>query len=215
MDSVGSAVDITQAQPWIEELRQPARLSTILVVGHADENLSTVRIPLERDGHEVLTSSSGADALEILNRVLVDLVIMEARDSAAVEFCCRLRGNHRTELMPLLMVSAVPTVELEIACIGSGADTFLRGPFSPEVLSAMVRSLLRRKAVVDRLEESETILLALAQAVELRDNITAGHCDRLAVVCVAMGMAMNLPQDHLQALHRGGYLHDIGKIGMP
>src|SRR5262249_36003722 len=81
--------------------------------------------------------------------------------------------------------------------------------------AARVRSMLRHKAVVDRLEESETILLALAQAVELRDSSLAGHCDRLAALSVTMGMAMDLPSSHLLALHRGGYLHDIGKIGMP
>jgi putative two-component system response regulator len=75
--------------------------------------------------------------------------------------------------------------------------------------------MLRQKANVDRLEESETILWALAQAVEQRDNSIAGHCERLAALGVAMGMAMELPSEHLLALHRGGYLHDIGKIGMP
>ena len=95
------------------------------------------------------------------------------------------------------------------------ADAFLARPLHPEVFAARVRSMLRHKAMVDRLEESETILLALAQAVELRDPSTAGHCERLAALSVAMGMTMGLSSSHLLALHRGGYLHDIGKIGMP
>ena len=47
--------------------------------------------------------------------------------------------------------------------------------------------MLRRKAVVDRLENSDAILSSLAQAVEQRDNITGGHCDRMSALCVAMG----------------------------
>jgi putative two-component system response regulator len=113
------------------------------------------------------------------------------------------------------MLSRTATVEHEIAGIGSGADCFLSWPFHPEVLRARVRSKLRHKAIVDRLEESETILLALAQTVEQRDHNTAGHCDRLAALGVAMGMAMQLPSQHLVALHRGGYLHDMGKIAIP
>jgi putative two-component system response regulator len=75
--------------------------------------------------------------------------------------------------------------------------------------------MLRHKAIVDRLEESETILLALAQTVEQRDNHTAGHCERLAALSMAMGMAMELPAHQILALHRGGYLHDVGKIAIP
>jgi putative two-component system response regulator len=113
------------------------------------------------------------------------------------------------------MTSQCRTTDQEIACIAAGANAYISRPYHPELLRTRVRSMVRHKAVVDQLEESETILLALAQAVELRDNITAGHCDRIAALSVAMGMAMDLPAEHLLALHRGGYLHDIGKIGMP
>jgi putative two-component system response regulator len=63
--------------------------------------------------------------------------------------------------------------------------------------------------------EAECILLALANAVEQRDTLTAGHCERLALISVAIGIAMGLSRGELLALYRGGYLHDIGKVGMP
>ncbi|MCL5745459.1 MAG: HD domain-containing protein, partial [Acidobacteria bacterium] len=77
------------------------------------------------------------------------------------------------------------------------------------------RSLLRQKAMSDRLDATEAILFALARAVEMRDHHTGGHCERLALLSLALGLAMDLPADQLVALHRGGYLHDIGKVGMP
>ena len=63
--------------------------------------------------------------------------------------------------------------------------------------------------------ETEAILLALAQAVEQRDRNTAGHCERMAFIGVSIGMAMGLDQPDLLALYRGGYLHDVGKVGIP
>src|ERR1035438_4654136 len=63
--------------------------------------------------------------------------------------------------------------------------------------------------------ETEGILFALAQAVEQRDSVTAAHCERLAFISVALGMALGLDRDSLLALYRGGYLHDIGKVGIP
>jgi putative two-component system response regulator len=59
------------------------------------------------------------------------------------------------------------------------------------------------------------VLLALAKAAEQRDRQTAGHCERLAFMSVAMGMAMELGHADLLTLYRGGFLHDIGKVGIP
>ncbi|MBZ5584152.1 MAG: HD domain-containing protein [Acidobacteriia bacterium] len=65
------------------------------------------------------------------------------------------------------------------------------------------------------INETEAILFALAQAVEQRDRHTAGHCERLAFIGVALGMAMRLDRSALLALYQGGYLHDVGKVGIP
>ena len=63
--------------------------------------------------------------------------------------------------------------------------------------------------------DREGILFALAEAVEQRDRHIAGHCQRLAFIAVTLGMAMGLERSSLLALHRGGYLHDVGKVGIP
>jgi putative two-component system response regulator len=62
---------------------------------------------------------------------------------------------------------------------------------------------------------TEAVLLSLAKVVEQRDNHTAGHCERLAFTGVALGVAMRLDSRHLLSLYLGGYLHDVGKVGIP
>jgi putative two-component system response regulator len=69
--------------------------------------------------------------------------------------------------------------------------------------------------MVDSLDEAESILFALAQAVENRDRTTSSHCDRLAVLSVALGRRLRLSNPDLVTLYRGGYLHDIGKVSVP
>jgi putative two-component system response regulator len=64
-------------------------------------------------------------------------------------------------------------------------------------------------------EETHSALLALGQAVEQRDKYTGTHCQRMAYLGVTLGIAMGLDRDSLVALHHGGYLHDIGKVGIP
>ena len=64
-------------------------------------------------------------------------------------------------------------------------------------------------------DEMQATLLALGQAVEQRDEHTGTHCRRLACLGVAIGIRMGLDHDSLVALYRGGYLHDVGKVGIP
>ena len=63
--------------------------------------------------------------------------------------------------------------------------------------------------------ETEGILFALALAVEHRDGHTGGHCERLAFMSVAMGLALRLARPNLITLYQAGYLHDVGKVGVP
>jgi putative two-component system response regulator len=63
--------------------------------------------------------------------------------------------------------------------------------------------------------ETDKIFVALAEAVEQRDLHTASHCERLSFISVAMGMASGLAREDLLILYRGGYMHDIGKVGIP
>jgi putative two-component system response regulator len=65
------------------------------------------------------------------------------------------------------------------------------------------------------LDETEEVVFALARAVEQRDANTAGHCERLAFMGVSLGIALGLDRASLLALYRGGYLHDVGKVGIP
>lgn len=81
-----------------------------------------------------------------------------------------------------------------------------------EAAAALPQEPVPENPVID---QTEDILFALAQAVEFRDQRTAEHCERLALTSLAMGMAMSLDQSALVALYRGGYLHDIGKVGIP
>jgi len=64
-------------------------------------------------------------------------------------------------------------------------------------------------------DETEAILFALALAVEQRDQQTSGHCQRLALITVALGHNLGLKGSDLETLYRGGFLHDVGKVGIP
>jgi len=204
--------------PWADPLGR----ATILLVDHVDLNRQLIKGILKAGPYRVLESRSQEEALRILDSEPVDLIISEwivsdwsGRPNSGLEFCRRIKSNRRTHLIPILIVTSVQGIENEVAGLESGADEFLVKPLQPAVLRTRIRSMLRNKRAVDSLEEAETILFALAQTIEQRDKETGNHCQRLAALSVALGSAIGLPDEDLLALHRGGYLHDIGKIAVP
>lgn len=189
----------------------------VLVVDDVDVNRRLLRGMLKASGYRILEAKRASEALLILESSKVDLVILDLMmpEVSGPDFCRRIKANRRTQLTPILMITSVQGVENEVAGISSGADEFLLKPLHPNIVRTRVSAMLRNKALIDSLEEAETILFALAQSVEHRDRYTGAHCQRLAKYSVALGKALGLPKNQLVALFRGGFLHDIGKIAIP
>jgi putative two-component system response regulator len=189
----------------------------ILIVDDNEINRRLIRAMLKTTSYHIVECHKAVEALEILLSDKVDLVILDLMlpEMGGPEFCRRLKADRRTRFIPVLMMTSVQGFENEVVGITSGADEFLTKPLHPAVLRARIRSMLRNKALIDSLEEAESILFALAQAVEQRDHYTGLHCQRLATYSVALGEALGLSRTELRALYRGGYMHDIGKIGVP
>jgi putative two-component system response regulator len=195
----------------------PATATRILLVDGNEINRRLLKSMLRTGNHEFLEATTGYEALALLERHPVDLIIADLLlpGLGGTELCRRVKASRVTQFIPILMLTSIHGFDFEVQGIESGADEYLTMPLHPSVVRARVNSLLRQKAAVDSLEEAETILFALAQAVENRDTGTGAHCERLATYAVALGLALGLPRKDLVALYRGGFLHDIGKISVP
>ncbi len=126
-----------------------------------------------------------------------------------------MAASAATRLIPVVLVTALRESSDRIRGIDAGADDFISKPFNPHELRARVRSLVRIKRYTDDLESADAMILSLAMTIEARDLMTDGHCQRLAGYANALGARIGLAENELGALRRGGFLHDIGKVGIP
>jgi putative two-component system response regulator len=209
-------------RPYTDQLTSAARelqdsIPNILIVDNEEINRWLLRATLKSAQYRILECRKASEAMELLEASKVDLIVLDLMlpEVSGPELCRWLKSNRKTQLIPVLMLTSVQGIENEIAGISSGADEFLIKPLHPAVVRTRIRAMLRNKALIDSLEEAETILFALAQAVEHRDKFIGMHCQRLATFSVMMGEALNLGSSELTTLYRGGFLHDIGKISMP
>ena len=194
-----------------------AQPPVILIVDSEDINHRLMKAMFKTAHYRILESRKATEAMALLQSEKIDLVILDMMlpEMSGPELCRWMKVNRRTQLVPVLMITNLQGIENEIVGISSGADEFLIKPLHPAVVRSRVRNMLRNKALIDSLDEAETILFALAQAVEQRDAYTGQHCQRLAAASVMLGEALGLSGSDLTALYRGGYLHDIGKISIP
>lgn len=203
--------------PFFETDENAAIPATVLVVDGEEINRRLLKAIFKASPYKILEAHKASEATALLQSQRIDLVILDMMlpEMSGPELCRWMKAHRSTQLIPVLMITNLQGVANEIVGISSGADEFLIKPLHPAVVRTRVRAMLRNKTLIDSLEEAETILLALAQTVEHRDSYTGQHCQRLAVASVMLGEALGLPSQDLTALYRGGYLHDIGKIGIP
>ena len=193
------------------------RRSRVLVADDTESVRSLFRKLLAADGHDVVSACDGAEAMEAVQQHLPDVILLDVSMPRmdGLEVCRRLKSDPATRLTPVVLVTGQADLSDRIRGIEAGADEFLSKPVHPHELRARVRSLSRMKHLIDELDSAEAAFMTLALTIEARDPSTNGHCERLAAYAVQLGRALRFPPEDLAALHRGGYLHDVGKIGVP
>ncbi|MGB7585256.1 MAG: HD domain-containing phosphohydrolase [Terriglobales bacterium] len=190
---------------------------TILVADDQAANLELFDELLSSEGFNVLTAADGASALEHLNLVNIDLVLLDVMmpELNGFEVCAKIKANPETYLIPVVLVTALSDKQDRIEGIRVGADDFLSRPVDRAELLARVRSLIKLKHRTDELERAESVLFSLARSIEGKDPYTHGHCERLMNYSVSLGEHLGLPEEQLVALRRAGIVHDIGKVAVP
>lgn len=190
---------------------------TILVVDDDATCRTFLEAYLGSQAYAVFTARDGQAALEELSRVHPDLVVLDVvmPNLDGIEVCRLLKYNPKTRLTPVVLLTSLSETEDRIRALEAGADAVLSKPFNNSELLARVRSLLNLKAYTDELDEAETVLFALARAIESKDPYLEGHCERLSEYSVRLAKRVALPEDQIIAVRRAGIVHDIGKVAVP
>jgi len=123
------------------------RVHQILVVDDEEDLLELVAYNLTKEGYQVACVASGEEALQAARKQPPDLIVLDLMLPAVdgLEVCRRLKANSKTRDIPIMMLTAKSEEGDMIAGLDCGADDYIAKPFSPRVLNARVKALLRRK----------------------------------------------------------------------
>lgn len=125
----------------------------ILVVDDLHPNVKLLEARLSAEYYDVLTATSGTEALKICEENLCDIVLLDAMMPGmdGFEVSRRLKHTPTTAHIPIVMVTALDQPSDRLKGLDAGADDFLTKPVDDTALLARVRSLVRLKAVTDEL----------------------------------------------------------------
>ena len=126
----------------------------ILVVDDEEDILELVRYNLDREGYQVVCAISGEEALELAAAERVDLIILDLMLPGidGLEVARRLKQNTTTKEIPIVMLTAKGEEADVVTGLELGADDYVTKPFSPRILIARMKAVIRRRGGSTELE---------------------------------------------------------------
>ena len=127
---------------------RPMSRERILVVDDEEDLLELVNYNLSREGFRVECVATGEAALAAARKNLPDLIVLDLLLPSVdgLEICRRLKADEKTKHIPIIMLTAKSEEADMVSGLELGADDYMTKPFSPRVLLARVKAILRRKA---------------------------------------------------------------------
>lgn len=119
---------------------------SIMVVEDEPEIRELLSFTITRAGHDVVTAESAEQALQLLDRGLPELLVIDwmLPGMSGIDLAKRLRLDELTASLPIIMLTARGEEADKLKSFDSGVDDYVTKPFSPKELMARVKALLRR-----------------------------------------------------------------------
>ena len=172
---------------------------------------------LSLEGFTIVTAINGRDALEKMNGLAPDLILSDISmpEMDGYEFFRAVRSRPEWVTIPFLFLSARGEKEDILTGKDLGADDYLVKPLTRDELVTAVRARLARsrQVRVAQLQQAyEASLSVLSNAIEVRDQYTRDHVDRVMAYALILAEELGWKGNQLEQLRFGSILHDIGKI---
>lgn len=213
----------------------------VLVVDDEPAACKLLALILGPPDFQCTAAGNGEEALKALQRERFDAVISDLQMPGVGGMELLERVRHCYQHVAFLVTTGVDDVEVGVRAMRCGADDYLVKPLHESAVLASLEKALHRhqleqevenyrehleEMVAERTAEVqvglqqiertyEDTLHALGAAIDLRDNQTAGHSQRVCLYSLEIARAIGWRGERLRSLARGAYLHDIGKLGVP
>ena len=194
----------------------------ILLVDDEPDNLALLYRTL-RGKYDIMKTTSPIEALDILNKNKIDLVISDHKmpEMDGVEFLKRVYDKY-PDTMRLLVTAYTDSTILIDAINYAKIYRYIKKPFEPNELLLTVSNTLEylqlkldnANLINDLKELFAGTIKAIIEAMDAKDAFTMGRSRRVTFYALKIARALNLPEDTVNKIELAAMLHDIGMIGV-
>jgi len=169
---------------------EPKQKKRILVVDDHEDNIELLRARLEARGYEVFGASDGQAALDQVEHVIPDLILLDVMmpKMDGMEVVRRLKANKNLPFIPVIMQTALDSTENKVEGLDAGADDYITKPINFAELEARVNSLLRFKKLQSELEATNVLLAAANAELSAKKEELSEANDKLRRISLTDGL---------------------------
>ena len=141
--------------------------STVLIIEDDPDIRELLQYNLTQQGYRVAEAANGGDGLDRACSDSIDLILLDLMlpGMDGLEVCRKIREMEATQGIPVIMLTAKGNESDIVAGLEAGADDYVTKPFSPRILIARIRAVLRRGNTVESGENEENAVLRLHDIV--------------------------------------------------
>lgn len=230
------APEITDPSPsfhWPLPDQRPQDFRLLVVDDQELVRVALLRM-LRRQGYVCLEVGGAPQALELLERERVDLILCDVLMPGMNGLELVRALGHRIPTTAVLMVSGMDSADMAMDCLSEGAFGYVLKPVQPNAIIVAVAGALRRRMleldyrdresllarkVREQTEEirqsREEIAIRLLSASEHRDNETGAHVRRIGRYSSELARLLGWEPEAVDCILAAAPMHDLGKIGVP
>lgn len=217
----------------------------ILFVDDEENILKSLKRALIDEKYSCFFASSAQEGFDIIKNTNIDVVIsdMKMPEVDGIEFLKQIE-EFDADIVKIILSGQADMYQLIEVINNINVFSFILKPWDVETtlkpmiekairqvkliktnkemgkqLSNQLRELeikhFRLQKVTESLDDSNSVLISIANMVEAKDTITNGHINRVAFWSQKIGERLGLSENELEMLRKGAILHDIGKVGIP
>lgn len=204
---------------------------SVLIVDDEPSMQLAIEAILVDQNYELHFASSGLEGLQMARELLPDVILLDLMMPGmdGLEVCKALRQEEGLAEVPILIVTALDEREVRLNGLQLGADDYLTKPIDRSELRARLRTITRldryrklyqerqryQKALSDLEQTYNEMIECWTRAVDLRDQETQRHSQRVTVLTLELARAAGVPEDQMKFVYWGALLHDLGKLFIP